>query len=156
MEATGPVCTDRLDSLQMTRSWTRQKRIAAAGACFQALAVLCLIYAANVVLRGDGRNILALGTTCAFATQFGGADVVFAVIISCGMAGLFAVLGLFAERAEKWACIAGLAVYCGDALLLVYQHNYGAAIFHALAIMFGAMGVPRVLTRHASNMSYEL
>ena len=64
---------------------------------------------------------------------------VIGLIVSAAVAGIFALFGLFANRAMKWAFIVGIIFYTIDTVLMIFFHEWMGLIFHVL-FLFGLIG----------------
>jgi len=84
-----------------------------------------------------------------FARRAGGVGFVLALTINGFISGLFLVFWHFARKANKWAFLAGAALYALDglAILLFFRPRLVDLAFHALALFFmlgGAYAVFRL------------
>jgi hypothetical protein len=115
---------------------------------FLAIAGLSIL---NSVLTMSGANfhfIFGLGTTeivDAIGRQSGTTGSALGLIVNLFIAGVFLLFWNFARRGEKWAFLAGMAVYLIDGLILVPFKDFLGIAFHAYAlfrIYNGMQGIP--------------
>ena len=97
---------------------------------FYCIGALSLVHTVILAL-GSNLSVIGLGIT---ATLAPGASIASAVILNCSLAGLFFLLGMFAQKRARWAVVVGVTVYAMDALLLLYTHIYLGAALHALLL----------------------
>ena len=64
---------------------------------------------------------------------------VIGLIVSAAVAGIFALFGLFANRAMKWAFIVGMIFYAIDTLLMLVFQEWMGLLFHVF-FLFGLFG----------------
>ncbi|MCC6297871.1 MAG: hypothetical protein IT314_01140 [Anaerolineales bacterium] len=64
---------------------------------------------------------------------------VIGLIVSAVIAGVFALFGLFANRAMKWAFIVGMVFYALDTLLMLVFREWMGLLFHVF-FLFGLFG----------------
>jgi hypothetical protein len=97
---------------------------------FYWIAGFALLGSVVPVLAGSLPYPANLGIT-ATAVSLAGRSIVLCMIVNTWMAGLFAVLGGFADRAERWAFVTGLVVYTADGVLSFVAHDFMGVGFHA-------------------------
>jgi hypothetical protein len=73
---------------------------------------------------------LALG----LSEQVGGSVKVIALVLDLMVAGIFVVLGLFAQKHHTWAFVFGMVVYALDGLIFVMFGDWLSAAFHAFVL----------------------
>ena len=81
--------------------------------------------------------MVGLGVTSvvdAIAKRVGSAGSVLDIIINGFVAGVFALLGTFAVKAQKWAFVVGMTLYALDGLLLLRLRDFLSVGFHAYAL----------------------
>lgn len=104
---------------------------------FYWIAGLSLVNSAVMIFGGNFHFVIGLGITSvvdAMAKQVGSAGVVLDLIINCIVAGVFALFGYFACKAQKWAFIVGMSLYLLDGLLLLTVRDFLSVAFHAYAL----------------------
>jgi hypothetical protein len=122
---------------------------------FYWIAGLSLVNSALSAFNAGGRFFFGLGVTQLtdalgavlgedLGPSFGIAFRIVAFIIAVGVAGLFALFGLFANRGRKWAFMVGMALYGLDALVFVWGRDYLSIALHAFAL-FGLFRGVRAL-----------
>jgi hypothetical protein len=116
------------------------------------IAGLSVVNAVLMLLRADVHFVIglgmadlvvAIGAEIAKNTDANVATIIHVVCfaISLGMAGVFAGFGAMARRGQVWAFVLGMALYAGDALLLLGlnlmigpQGDWMSLAFHAFAL----------------------
>jgi hypothetical protein len=115
---------------------------------FLAIAGLSIL---NSVLTMSGTNfhfIFGLGTTeivDAIGRQAGTTGSALSLVVNLFIAGVFLLFWNFARCGEKWAFLAGMALYAVDGLILVPFKDFLGVAFHAYAlfrIYNGMQGLP--------------
>lgn len=115
---------------------------------FLAIAGLSVL---NSVLTMSGANfhfIFGLGITeivDAIGRQSGSTGSALGLIVNLFIAGVFLLFWNFARKGEKWAFLAGMALYLVDGLILVPFKDFLGLAFHAYAlfrIYQGMQGIP--------------
>jgi len=104
---------------------------------FYWIAGLSMINSIVVITGGNLHFVVGLGLTSvvdAVAKRIGSAGSVLDIIINGCVAGVFVLFGVFAVKAQRWAFLAGMAVYAVDGLLLLSAKDYLSAGFHAYAL----------------------
>ena len=66
---------------------------------------------------------------------------IIALSVDVIIAGVFALLGLFASRLQMWAFIVGMVLYALDGGLAVLFGDFLSAAFHAFALVMIFLGV---------------
>ena len=127
----------------------RAERVVKTGAgWFLTIAILSLV---NSVLSMSGthvRFIFGLGIAefvDALAHQAGQSGVALDLIINGFVAGVFVLFWHFGRKGEKWAFMAGMALYIIDGLVMLYFKDLLAVAFHAYGmyrIYTGMSGIP--------------
>ncbi len=127
----------------------RAERVVRTGAgWFLTIAVLSMV---NSVLAMSGahlRFIFGLGIAefvDALAHQAGQTGVALDLVINGFVAGVFVLFWNFARKGEKWAFLAGMALYVVDAVVMLYFRDILAVAFHAYGmyrIYTGMSGIP--------------
>jgi hypothetical protein len=104
---------------------------------FYWVAGLSLLNSAIVIFGGSMHFVVGLGITSvvgAMAKRVGSAGTVLDLIINGCVAGVFVLFGSLALKSQKWAFIAGMALYAMDALLLLVARDFLSVAFHAYAL----------------------
>ncbi len=127
----------------------RAEQIVKSGAgWFLAIAGLSML---NSVLTMSGTHfhfIFGLGVTeivDAVGRQSGTTGSALGLIVNVFIAGLFLLLWNFARKGEKWAFLAGMALYAVDGMILIPFKDFLGVAFHAYAlfrIYHGMQGLP--------------
>ena len=113
---------------------------------FYWIAVLSLVTSIISLAGGSWGFFISLGVTqlidgiaTGIATELGWGFKVVALVFDLIAAGLFALIGYFANKRYGWVFLAGMVIYALDALVfLLFRHWLGLA-FHAFALysMYG-------------------
>jgi hypothetical protein len=115
---------------------------------FLAIAGLSIL---NSVLTVSGTSfhfIFGLGITQiidAVGRQAGTTGSALSLIVNLFIAGVFLLFWNFARKGEKWAFLAGMALYAVDGLILLPFKDFLGLAFHAYAlfrIYHGMQGLP--------------
>jgi len=115
---------------------------------FLAIAGLSIL---NSILSMSGMGlhfIFGLGITeivDAIGRQGGTTGSALGLVVNLFVAGVFLMFWNFARRGEKWAFLAGMALYAVDGLILVPFKDFLGVAFHAYALfrIYGGMqGLP--------------
>jgi hypothetical protein len=104
---------------------------------FYWIAGLSLVNSLVVLFGGDFHFVVGLGITSVvdvLAKQAGSAGTVLDIVINGFVAGIFVLFGAFALKAQKWAFLAGMALYALDGLLLLTVMDIFSVAFHAYAL----------------------
>ena len=112
-------------------------RIRAGAKWFYWIAGLSIINSLAVIFKANFHFVVGLGVSSlvdAFARRVGSAGSVLDLIINGFIAGVFVLFGAFAVKAQRWAFLAGMALYLFDGLLLVSVKQYLGVAFHAYAL----------------------
>jgi hypothetical protein len=116
----------------------RAERVVKVGAgWFLTIAVLSMV---NSVLSMSGasiRFIFGLGIAefvDALAHQAGQTGLALDLVINGFVAGVFVLFWSFARKGERWAFMAGMALYVVDALVMLYLRDVLAVAFHAYGL----------------------
>jgi hypothetical protein len=116
----------------------RAERVVKSGAgWFITIAVLSMV---NSVLSMSGahiRFIFGLGIAefvDGLAHQAGQTGFALDLVINGFLAGVFVLFWNFARKGERWAFIAGMALYLADALVMLYFQDMLAVAFHAYGV----------------------
>jgi hypothetical protein len=127
----------------------RAERVVKVGAgWFLTIAALSLV---NSVLSMSGahiRFIFGLGLAefvDVLAHQAGQTGFALDLVINGFVAGVFVLAWNFARKGERWAFMAGMALYAVDALVMLYFKDILAVAFHAYGlyrIYTGMNGIP--------------
>lgn len=64
-----------------------------------------------------------------------------ALIFDLMIAGVFALFGIFANRGQYWAFIAGIVIYLFDGLLMLWFGVWFSAAFHVFALIMIIRGL---------------
>src|SRR5262249_57537687 len=141
--------TDVTPSTAAVEQKLRAEQIVKNGASwFLAIAGLSIL---NSVLAMSGTGfhfIFGLGITeivDAIGRQGGTTGSALGLVVNLFIAGVFYMFWHFARRGEKWAFVAGMALYAIDGLILVPFKDFLSVAFHAYALfrMYGGMqGLP--------------
>ncbi|HWS86358.1 MAG TPA: hypothetical protein VN282_05325 [Pyrinomonadaceae bacterium] len=105
------------------------------------IAALSLVTSIISLAGGDWGFLVSLGVTqLADAIANVGADRIgwgvklFALVFDLIAAGLFALLGMFANKRQTWAFIVGMVLYLLDALVCLLIGFWLGLAFHAFAL----------------------
>lgn len=112
-------------------------RVRSGASWFYWIAGLSLVNSAVVIFGGNFHFVIGLGLTTVvdvLAKSAGNIGTVLDLVINGFIAGMFFLFGNFARKAQKWAFIAGMAVYTLDALLLLMVKDVLSVGFHAYAL----------------------
>jgi hypothetical protein len=104
---------------------------------FYWIAGLSMINSIVVITGGNFHFVVGLGVTSvvdAFAKRLGNTGSVLDIIINGFVAGVFALFGTFAVKAQKWAFVVGMTLYAVDGLLLLGVKDLLSVGFHAYAL----------------------
>jgi len=104
---------------------------------FYWIAGLSMINSMVVIFGGNFHFVVGLGITSvvdAIARRVGSAGSVLDLVINGFVAGMFALFGYYAVKAQKWAFMVGMVLYGFDALLLLSVKDYLSVGFHAYAL----------------------
>lgn len=104
---------------------------------FYWIAGLSFVNSLVVISGGSLHFVVGLGITSivdAAAKRVAGAGTFLDVLINGSVAAVFALFGMFASKAQKWAFLLGMALYAADAFLLLSVKDYLSAGFHAYAL----------------------
>jgi|SRR5579871_2412591 len=104
---------------------------------FYWIAALSMVNSMAAMAGGNFHFVVGLGITSvvdAMAKRVGDAGSVLDFVINGFVAGVFALLGYFAVKTQKWAFVVGMALYAVDAFLLVSVKDYLGVAFHAYAL----------------------
>jgi hypothetical protein len=104
---------------------------------FYWIAALSMINSMVVIFGGNFHFVIGLGITSlvdALAKRIGSTGSVLDIIISGFVAGLFALFGYFAVKAQKWAFVVGMGLYLLDGVLLLGTRDFLSIGFHAYAL----------------------
>ncbi|NOY97866.1 MAG: hypothetical protein GXP40_01515 [Chloroflexi bacterium] len=71
--------------------------------------------------------------------------------LSIGISALFALFGYLSGKGQRWAFIAGMVLYAGDALLLLFFQDWWGVGFH-LFLLFGLFGGLQALRKLQSML----
>jgi len=94
----------------------------------------------NSLMVMSGTNlhfVIGLGITSVvdgFAKQVGAAGSALDIVINGFVAGVFALFGMFAMKAQKWEFLVGMAIYLLDGLLCLGAKDFLSVAFHAYAL----------------------
>jgi hypothetical protein len=115
---------------------------------FYFIAVLSVVNSLISLFNGGLTFVVGLGLTQivdAFAAAFAESipDIavplrIFGLGLSVVIAGVFALFGYFAGKLRRWAFIAGLVLYCLDAILVLVFQDWFGFLFHGL-MLWGAV-----------------
>jgi len=112
-------------------------RMRAGAKWFYWIAALSMINSIAVIAGGNFHFVVGLGITSvvdALARHVGNAGSVLALVINGFVAGVFALFGVFAAKAQKWAFLVGMGLYLLDGLLLTTVRDYLGLAFHVYAL----------------------
>lgn len=104
---------------------------------FYWIAGLSLVNSAVVIFGGKFHFVIGLGITGVvdvLAKQAGSAGAVLDLVINGMVAGGLVLLGNFANKAQKWAFLVGMALYAADGLLLLMAGDILSVGFHAYVL----------------------
>lgn len=112
-------------------------RMHAGARWFYWIAGLSVVNSILVATGGNLHFVVGLGITSvvdAAAKRLGSAGTVLDVVINGFIAAVFALFGMFAGKAQKWAFVVGMALYAADGLLLLNGKDLLGVVFHAYAL----------------------
>src|ERR1051325_166486 len=108
---------------------------------FYWIAALSLITSVIALAGGRWGFFSSLGVTQlldavanGLAARWGGSVKVVAFVFDLLAAGLFALIGYFAERFHTWVFVAGMSLYLLDALVFVLVGHWLGLAFHAYVL----------------------
>ncbi len=104
---------------------------------FYWIAALSMINSIVMITGGNLHFVVGLGITSvvdAMAKKVGSAGSVLDLVINGFVAGIFALLGTFAVKVQRWAFVLGMALYAMDGLLLLGVKDFFGLAFHAWAL----------------------
>jgi hypothetical protein len=113
---------------------------------FYWIAALSLLTSVISLAGGSWGFFISLGVTqlidgvaTAVAEEAGWGFKVVALVFDLVAAGLFALIGYFANKRYGWVFLAGMAVYALDALVFLLARHWLGIAFHAFALysMYG-------------------
>ena len=84
------------------------------------------------------------------ATNVGGAAFAVALAFDFIAAGVFAVVGYFASKRQKWAFVLGMALYALDALLFLLMMTFAADTGLIIAVAFHAYALFQIFRGYQS------
>lgn len=122
-------------TLQQTAVAVARVRIGAKW--FYWIAGLSLINSLAAISGGNFHFVIGLGITSvvdALAKQTGSAGSVLDVVINGFIGGVFVLFGYFACKLQRWAFLAGMALYALDAVLVLAAKDILSVAFHAYAL----------------------
>jgi len=114
-----------------------QVQVRGRAAWFYWIAALSVINSAVVMFGGNFHFVVGLGLTSivdSTSKDVGAAGAVLALVINGFIAGMFAMFGYFACKAQKWAFIAGMSLYAIDGALCLMGSDILSAGFHAYVL----------------------
>lgn len=106
---------------------------------FYWIAALSVINSLIVMNGSHTHFVVGLGVTELFdvaGRSLHGPGQNVALVLSIGIAGVFALFGYFANKMQQWGFLAGMILYVLDALLLFSFSDYLSVGFHALVLYF--------------------
>ncbi|HLK33995.1 MAG TPA: hypothetical protein VKT29_12950 [Terriglobales bacterium] len=112
-------------------------RMRAGAKWFYWIAGLSMINSLMVMSGTNLHFVIGLGITSVvdgLAKQVGAAGSVLDIVINGCVAGLFVLFGTFAVKAQKWAFLAGMALYALDGVLCLGAKDFLSVAFHAYAL----------------------
>ena len=112
-------------------------RVRVAAKWFYWIAALSMINSAVMISGGNFHFVVGLGITSivdAVAKPAGSLGSALDLVINAFIAGVFALFGFFAVKAQKWAFVTGMALYALDGVLCLIASDYLSAGFHAYAL----------------------
>lgn len=125
---------------------------------FYWIAGLSLVNSMVVMFGGNFHFVIGLGITSvvdALAKPAGAAGSILDFVINGFVAGIFVLFGIFAVKGQKWAFLAGMALYVLDGLLLFTVMDILSVAFHAYALFAmyrGFAAVDQLKTMPSANM----
>ena len=135
-QAPAPVQSPSVDPKLMAQA-VALARVRIGAKWFYWIAGLSVINSAVMIFGGNFHFVVGLGITSVvdvMAKQAGAAGVLLDVTINGMVAGIFALFGYFACKAQKWAFFVGMALYVLDGLLLLTVQDFLSVAFHAYAL----------------------
>ncbi len=107
------------------------------------IAILSVVNSVVYVLGAKFSMLVGLASSLmavAYLGAFGGLGKVFAMLAALVIAGIFALLGIFARKRQRWAFIAGLVLYAIDGGIFLAFGDVLPAFFHLIALLAIASG----------------
>jgi hypothetical protein len=116
----------------------RAERLVKSGAgWFLTIAVLSMLNSVLSMSGGHIRFIFGLGIARfvdGLASQAGQTGFALDLVINGFVAGVFVLFWNFARKGERWAFLAGMALYVVDAIVVLYFQDMLAVAFHAYGV----------------------
>jgi hypothetical protein len=112
-------------------------RIKGSASWFFWIAVLSLVNTAILMSGSSWHFIFGLGITdivTAIAVRAGGMANAAALTINFIIAGIFALLGFFGRKPQKWAFLVGMILYGLDAVLSLLFKDFLGVAFHGYVL----------------------
>ena len=112
-------------------------RLKSGASWFYWIAGLSLINSIVALTGSNWRFIVGLGVTQvfdAFSQSMSGGGKVVALILSLLVAGIFVVFGIFANKRQHWAFIAGMILFGLDGMISLLIQDWLGLGFHAFAL----------------------
>jgi len=111
---------------------------------FYWIAGLSLVNSVISLFDGNWNFAAGLGITqifdgiARFSVEEGSGNWIKAVFFSLDLvvAGMFILLGVFANRRQSWAFIVGMTLYTLDGVILIFAGDILGIIIHAVALYF--------------------
>lgn len=111
---------------------------------FYWIAGLSLVNSAISLFDGNWNFAAGLGITqifdgiARFGVEEGSGNWIKLVFFSLDLvvAGMFILLGVFANRRQSWAFIVGMTLYVLDGVILIFAGDFFGIIIHAVALYF--------------------
>lgn len=120
----GPMAMDRMHLVSRMKS---------GGSWFYWIAGLSLINSISAFSGGGWGFIVGLGVTHLVDNAATARPV--ALAINVAIAGIFILLGVFANRAHLWAFIVGMVLYALDGLIYAKVEQWLATAFHVFVLI---------------------
>ena len=118
-----------------------EQRMKSGANWFYWIAALSLVTSVISLAGGSWAFLVSLGVTQlvdavanAGAERVGWGVKVFALAFDLVAAGLFALLGMFANKRQTWAFVVGMVLYLLDALVCLFIGFWLGLAFHAFAL----------------------
>jgi hypothetical protein len=111
---------------------------------FYWIAGISLVNSVISLFDGNWNFAVGLGITqifdgiIRFGIEEGSGNWIKAVFFSLDLvvAGMFVLLGVFANRRQSWAFVAGMILYALDGAIMIFAGDILGIIIHALALYF--------------------
>ncbi len=126
---------------------------------FYWIAGLSVVNSVMAMAGTNGRFIVGLGVTDligSISRDLGTTGAMAGLIVNAFAVGVFVMLGVFANKHQKWAFIAGMALYTADAALLVAAQQWLSIAFHAWVLYSLWNGFSRIAENEELTQRFQL